>query len=101
VFGAQVGFDNRLPPRPRGRLFRDPNHVLGYFPESFAQRFYEQLILAPEMLVKASVRQAGVLHNGCNRGASQAFGANAPRAIFHNSVMNLDFMFGPVAHVSL
>jgi hypothetical protein len=46
------------------------NHVLGYFPESLAQRFYEQFVLAPKMLVKASVRQAGILHNGRNRGPS-------------------------------
>ena len=33
------------------------------------QRLDQQLIFAPEMLVKASVRQARVPHHGRNRGA--------------------------------
>jgi len=38
-------------------------------PEAFAEGFQEQVVLAPEMLVKTSVSQPGVFHNGRNRGA--------------------------------
>ena len=50
------------------------------------------------MLVKASVRQPGVAHNSANPRAIQAFGTDAPRGVFHNLPMDLDFMFGPVTH---
>jgi hypothetical protein len=73
----------------------------GDLPESLTERFHEQFVLAPEMLVKASVGQARIPHNGRNRGAGQAFGANAPRGIFDNLLMDLDFMPGPVTHSSL
>jgi hypothetical protein len=47
------------------------------------------------------VGQAGVLHNGRNRGTSQAFDANAPRGVFDDLLMDLDFVFGSVTHSSL
>ena len=53
------------------------------------------------MLVKASVRQASVAHHSGNRRAVQPFGPDAPRGVFHNLLMDLDFMSGPVTHDSI
>src|SRR5271156_1799634 len=101
VFRAQVGFHDPLPRRTRGRVFSDPNECAGDLPESLTERFHKQFLLAPEMLVKASVGETGGMHDGRNRGPSQAFGANAPRGVFDNLLMDLDFMLGSVAHGSL
>ena len=67
MFQAQVGFHNRLPCRLRRRLFGGMKQGIAGFPESLAQRFHEQVVLAPEMLVKASVSQASVPHNSRHR----------------------------------
>jgi len=69
-----------------------------HFTESLAERLHEEFILAFEMLVKTSVGQAGAPHDGCNRGAGEAFGAHAPRGVLHNLVMNFDFVLGLVTH---
>jgi hypothetical protein len=68
------------------------------FPEALAKRLQQQVVLAPEMLVKASVRQAGVFHHGRNRGAIQAFSPHATRCILDNLPMDFRFVFGPVTH---
>jgi hypothetical protein len=64
VLRAEVGFHNRLPRCPGPRCFRGESQALGHLPESLAQRLQEQFVLAPEMLVEASMGQASVPHNG-------------------------------------
>src|ERR1700745_745910 len=100
-FQAQVGFYNCLPLFARGRLFGGMRQGIFDFREALAKRLQKKIVLAPEMLVKASVGQAGVLHNGRNRGTSQAFDENAPRGGFDDLLMDLDFVFGSVTHSSL
>jgi hypothetical protein len=52
----------------------------------------KQVLLAAEVLVKTSVSQAGVSHNGGNRGARDAFGTNTPGGVFQNLPMNFGFV---------
>ncbi len=101
VFRAQVRLYNRLPRRRWSRFFRSSSQAVGDFPKCLAQRLHKQVFLAAEMLVKTTVGQAGASHNGRNRGASDAFGANPPRGIFKNLPMDFDFVLGLIAHGSL
>ena len=50
-------------------MFSGPNQGILDLPEALSERLQEQVALASEMLVKTSVGQAGVFHNGRNRGA--------------------------------
>jgi len=75
--------------------------AVGYFLESLTQRLHQQLVLACEMLVKTTVGQARVPHNGRNSSAGYPFVANAPRGVFHDLLMDFGFVFGPVTHGSL
>ena len=69
---AQVSLHNRLPTQPP--LAPAPQRAVGHFLEGIAQRFDKHVVLAFEVLVKASVCQAGVPHHGGNGGARDAFG---------------------------
>jgi hypothetical protein len=42
--------------------------------------------------------QAGVAHDSANGCAVQTLGADAPGGIFHDLLVSLDFVFGPIAH---
>jgi hypothetical protein len=53
------------------------------------------------MFVEPSMGQAGIPHYSRNRGASQAFGANPPRSVVQNLLMDLGFMLRSVSHGSL
>jgi len=68
-FQAQVGFYNGLPCFSTRRLFSGVNQRIFDLTKALAKRLQEQVVLVLEMLVKPPVRQAGVFHNGRNRGA--------------------------------
>ena len=67
-FQAQVGFCDFLPCLTGQGLFRGMSQSIFDFPESLAKLLQKQVVLASEVLVKASVGQAGVLHDGRDRG---------------------------------
>src|SRR6266496_4673076 len=52
---------------PGWRLLSGLDQALLDFPKTLAERFHKQVVLAPEMLVKASVCQARVRHDSFNR----------------------------------
>ena len=101
VIQGQVGLYDRLPWSLGVGLFGSAREFVGDVAEGFAQRLQEQIVLAVEVLVEASVGQAGVAHDRCDRGAGQAFGAYAMRGIFHDLSMDFGFVFRRVAHGSL
>jgi len=74
---------------------------VGNLMEGVAQRFCEQIFLAPEVFVEAAVGEASVAHDCRNGGAIDAFGADPPGSVFHDLVMDFGFVFRAVAHGSL
>ena len=66
--------------------------------ETLFQGLNEQVVLAREVFVKPPVSQAGVAHDSGNGSPVQAFGADAPGGIFHDLLVSLDFVFGPITH---
>ena len=61
---AKVGLHNRLPRRLGLGLLADLSKAVRDLLECLLQRLYEQIVLAAEMLVKTSMSQAGIPHNG-------------------------------------
>ncbi len=82
-------------------MFSSVRQAVGNLPESFAQGLGEQLVLVSEVFVKASMGQAGVPHNRRNGGAGDAFGANAPRGVLHDLLVDFTFVLGRISHGSL
>jgi hypothetical protein len=66
--------------------------------ETLSQGFNEQFVLAREVFVKPSMSQAGVAHDRGNGCPIQTLGADAPRGVFHDLLVSLDFVFGTITH---
>jgi hypothetical protein len=60
--------------------FRSLDETVSGLLESFAQGFHQQLVFAFEVLVEASVGQAGVAHHSRNRAAPVMPSARTRRA---------------------
>src|SRR5271163_2075454 len=99
-FETQICLHNRLPRGLRVRLFGHMDQGVADIAESLAQRLKEQLVLALEVFVKASVCQTSVAHNRCNCCAVKALGAHASRGVFDNLLMDFRCVFWPITHSS-
>ena len=64
------------------RPFRSFRQHIAHLPEGLVQRLQQQLILAFEVLVKASMGQAGIPHDRCNRSPGNAFARTRREASF-------------------
>jgi hypothetical protein len=98
VFDAQVCLHDRLPGRFGWRLLRSFHQESGDFPEPFLQRLQQEIVLAREMFVEASMGEAGVPHHGGDGCAVQAFGTNTARGILHDFLADFRFVLGLIAH---
>src|ERR1700758_3187846 len=97
-FRTQVGPHNCLPCPTRGRLFSGTDQSVDGFSKTLFQGLNEQLVLAREVFVKPSVRQAGIAHDSGKRCPIQALSTDAPGGIFHDLLVCFDFVFGPITH---
>ena len=98
MFRAEVGSHDTLPLLARRRPDCGCEECLRHFTETLGERLQEKRAFAAEVLVKASVRQAGVLHYGCNRHASQALRTEPSRGVFDNFTMGLSFVLAGITH---